>query len=428
MKPRNPRLAINGGRPVRTKPWFDNLTTGEEERHAVCEVLDSGYLSLFEGSHAPEHPFSFWGGPKVLELERNWCEYYDVKYAVSMNSATSGLYASIGALGLGYGDEVIVSPFTMSACAACTLIYGAIPIFADIELETGCLDPASVRKHISPRTRAIVVVHQFGIPADMDAIMAIAREHNIKVIEDCAQAHGARYGGRYVGTFGDIGVFSLNVNKTIQSGEGGVVVTNDEGLRYRLALIRNHGEAVVGPAGYTDITNIIGFNFRITEMQAAIANEQLKKLNMLTQIRLELVRHLQSELAGLECLGLMRRVEEGCVSTYYVFPLKYIAGKNGLSRTEFTKALEGEGVIFSEGYVKPLYFQPIYSTKNAFKYGYPFTAKENLGIRTNYYQNACPHAEQLHFKEILINEYVRPPHDVADMNEVVTAIKKILGR
>ncbi|MBT6230762.1 MAG: DegT/DnrJ/EryC1/StrS family aminotransferase, partial [Candidatus Scalindua sp.] len=239
-------LAINGGKPVRVKPWLDNFTTSEEEKQAVLRVMDSGYLSLFEGSHTPDAPFSFKGGPEVQALENEWSDYYDVKHSVSVNSATSGLYAAIGALEIGYGDEVIVSPYTMSACAIAPLIYGAIPVFADVELESGSLDPKSISERVTPRTKAILVVHQFGIPADMDAIMAIAKEHGLKVIEDCAQAHGAKYKDRYVGTIGDIGVFSLNVNKTIQTGEGGVCITNDDDLAYRLQLIRNHGEAVVG--------------------------------------------------------------------------------------------------------------------------------------------------------------------------------------
>ncbi|MFH1132658.1 MAG: DegT/DnrJ/EryC1/StrS family aminotransferase, partial [Pseudomonadota bacterium] len=266
-------LAINGGRPVRNKGWTDNFTTAEEEKRAVLRVLDSGYLSLFEGSHTPDAPFSFRGGPEVQSLETEWCTHYAVKHSVAVNSATSGLYAAIGALGIGYGDEVIVSPYTMSACALAPLIYGAIPVFADVEVDTGCLCPRSIEKLISPRTKGILVVHQFGIPADMDRIMVLARQHGIRVIEDCAQAHGALYRGKPVGTIGDIGVFSLNVNKTIQTGEGGICVTQDDDLCYRLQLIRNHGEAVVGPASYKNITNIAGFNYRMTEVVAAIARE-----------------------------------------------------------------------------------------------------------------------------------------------------------
>lgn len=427
MNLKSHKLAINGGMRVRTKLWLDNFTTGEEEKKAVCDVLDSGYLSLFEGSHKPDPPFSFWGGPKVQELEQRWHEYYGAKYAVSMNSATSCLYAAIGALDLGYGDEIIVSPYTMSACAVGTLIYGAIPIFSDVEINTGCLDPASIKNRITARTKAILVVHQFGIPADMDAIMDIAMENNLKVIEDCAQAHGAQYKGKYVGTIGDIGVFSLNVNKTIQTGEGALCVLNDENLRYRLALIRNHGEAVVGPAGYEDTTNIIGFNYRLTEMQAAIAIEQLKKLDKFNKIRMELVEQLTDGLKEIDFL-VTPSGRDGCVSTYYVYPLRFLPEIAKIKREQFVEAVNAEGIMFHQGYVNPLYLQPIYQKKNAFKYGYPFTAKENQYSKTNYHLGACPNAEKLYFEQMIINEYVRYPHSKADINDILLSIEKVAYR
>ena len=173
----NPKLAINGGNKIREKSWADNITTGEEEKIALSRVIDSGYMSLFEGSHTPDAPFSFYGGPEVQALENEWNEYYGSKYSVSVNSATSGLYMAIGALGIGYGDEVIVSPYTMSACAMAPMIYGAIPVFADVD-DMGSLDPKSIKTLVSSRTKAILVVHQFGTPAQMDEIMEIANEYN----------------------------------------------------------------------------------------------------------------------------------------------------------------------------------------------------------------------------------------------------------
>jgi perosamine synthetase len=428
------RLAVNGGTPVRTKPWLDNFTAGAEEMRAATEVIASGYLSLFEGSHAPEAPFSFWGGPRVQRLEAEWAGRYGATHAVSMNSATSGLYAAVGALGLGYGDEVIVSPYTMSACAVCALVYGAIPIFADVMPDTGSLDPGSVSAHVTSRTRAIVVVHQFGIPADMDPIMAIAHKHGLRVIEDCAQAHGALYKGCFVGTVGDIGVFSLNVNKTIQTGEGAVCLTNDDELRYRLALIRNHGEAVVGPAGYGNITNIVGFNYRMTEVAAAMASEQLKKLPALTDARLTFVRTLSEALARHEFLQVPSecphaRFREtrtcGCQATYYVYPLQYDAAAFGAPRAEFAKAIAAEGLSFGTGYVEPLYFQPLYQRKHAFKHGYPWSAPENRDSRPNYDPGACPVAERLHFERMLVNEHVRPPQTLDDVLDIARAIAKV---
>jgi dTDP-4-amino-4,6-dideoxygalactose transaminase len=420
-----PTLAINGGDPVRSKPWLDNFTTGDEEKHAVAQVLDTGYLSMFEGSFHPDPPFRFDGGPAVRRLEDLASDLLDGARVVAVNSATSGLYMAIGALGIGFGDEVIVSPYTMSACAVAPLIYGAIPVFADVE-PGGSLSAASIRSRLTPRSRAILVVHQFGIPADMNGIMAIAAEHGLKVIEDCAQAWGAAHGGRPVGTIGDIGVFSFNVNKTIQAGEGGLCVTRDAELAYRLQLIRNHGEAVVGPAGVGDITNLLGHNTRMTEVTAAIAIEQLKKLPALNRHRLELVERLSAGLSRFDFLV----PPDGCRgsgrATFYVYPLRYRAELlGGRPRSEFVAAVNAEGIRFYQGYVRPLYSQPLYQKRQAFKHGYPWTAPENRDSAPDYSPGCCPTAERLYDREMIINEHIRPPHGPDDMDDIIAAVAKV---
>ena len=419
------KLAINGGDPVRTKPWTRNITTGHEEIKLVTKVMEGGDLSLFEGSYTPTAPFSFWGGPYVQQLEKDWCKYYGTKYAVSVNSATSGLYAAIGALDIGFGDEVIVSPYTMSACASGPLVYGAIPIFADVELETGCLDPNSIEEKITPKTKAILLVHQFGIPADMDAIMEIARDHDLKVIEDCAQAHGAKYKGKYVGNFGDISVFSLNVNKTIQTGEGGVCTTNDDELRFRLAMIRNHGEVAIVGSDYTHIQNLLGFNYRLTEVNAAIGIEQFKKLDKLNNHRMKLIDYLNENLTKYDCF-ITPNGRDGCYSTYYVYPLRYLVEKGGIKREELIKMLKAEGMSFYPGYARPIYLQPCYQEKIVFKNGYPFTAPENKDIKTNYHKGSCPTCEKLYNEQMIVNGHVRYPHTIDDMDDILKAMEKVL--
>jgi perosamine synthetase len=418
----NPKLAVNGGKPVRTKKWKDNLTFGKEEQKAASDAVAAGYLSMFEGSFTPDPPMSFRGGPLVQELETRWETLYGVKHAVSMNSATSCLYAAVGALKLGYGDEVIVSPSSMSASSVVPLLYGAIPIFADIERETGALDPASIEKLITPRTKAVIVVHQYGIPADMDRIMALAKKHKFKVIEDCAQSHAAKYKGRYVGTIGDIGVFSLNVNKAIHSGEGGVCTVNDDDLNYRLQLIRNHAEAVVGPAGVADITNLIGFNYRLTEVCAAVAIKQLDRLEHINKTRIGYVQFLNEKLGKLDFLETMPGRKD-CVSTFYTWPIIYKDDVGGRSVEDFRKALNAEGMYFLAGY-KPLYLQPIYQTKTLFKHGYPWAAKENAPIKTNYAPGSCPVAERMR-TQVMIKEYVRLPNTMDDMRDIVATFEKM---
>ena len=362
-------------------------------------------------------------GFKTVEFEEEWKKYTKFPNAHLVNSATSGLYMAIGALGIGFGDEVIVSPYTMSACAMAPMIYGAIPVFADVD-DWGSLDPKSIKTLISPRTKAILVVHQFGIPAQMDEIMAIANEYDLKVIEDCAQAHGAKYKNQYVGTLGHIGVFSLNVNKTIQSGEGGVCITDDRDLRYRLALIRNHGEAVVGAAEYENITNIAGFNYRMTELQAAVCRVQLSKLDKLNTERLKLVRQLNNGLREFDFL-VVPEEKTDCESTYYVYPLKFLSETAGVSRAKFIAAINAEGINFYQGYVKPLYTQPVYQNRCLFKNGYPFSAIENKDCRMVFDLGTCPNAEKLHFEQMLINEHIRLPNTKEDISDIINAIKKL---
>lgn len=420
----SPDLAINGAAPVRTRPWLDNFTFGDEEKRAAVAAIESGYLSKFEGSFTPDPPFSFKGGPLVQALEEMWCGYYGSRHAVSVNSATSGLFAALGALGVGFGDEVIVSPSTMTACAVGPLIYGAIPVFADIEEKTGALDPVDVERRITARTKAIIVVHQYGIPADMDPLMAVARKHGVAVIEDCAQAHGAKYKGRYVGTIGDIGVFSLNVNKSIQCGEGGVCLTDDADLNYRLELIRNHAEAVVGPAAYDNILNMIGFNYRLTEIQAAIAIEQMKKLDHINAVRMNYVERLNAHIARYDFFETMPGRDDS-VSTFYTWPMIFKPEAAGVDVESFRLALNAEGMYFIRGY-RPLYNQPLYQRRLAFKHGYPWAAPENQGHSARYAAGTCPVAEKMR-ERILVNEYIRLPNSQVDLDDICAAIDKLAG-
>lgn len=419
-------LAINGGTPVRTKPWKESNALGAEEKNAVLRVMESGNLSLFQGVWNPAPPYNFLGGPEVQALEKLAKEMIGSAHVIAVNSATSGLYAAVGALGLGYGDEVIVSPFTMSACAVAPLIYGAIPVFADIERDTGCLDPLSVQQAITPRTKGIIVVHQFGIPANMDAIMKIAKKNNLKVIEDCAQAWGAKIKEQNVGTFGDIGVYSFNVHKTIQCGEGGLCVTTDDELALRLRMIRNHGEAVTEAAGYAEIGNIVGFNYRLTELQAAIAGEQLKKLPALNVKRIALVERLHAGIAKYECLSVMGPRNDD-IATYYVCPIGFDAGMAGMSRGEFVKALAAEGIPFVGGYTKALYELPIFKTRTAFTKGYPWSAPENKASAPRYEKGTCPVAEKLHGETMLMNLYLCHPQTEEDVDDIIAGINKVLG-
>ncbi len=414
------KLAINGGAPVRSTPFPQYVTIGEEEKRAVMEVLDSTVLSKFLGTWSPD----FYGGPRVQKLEREWAEYFGIHHAVSVNSATSGLYAAVGAAGIGPGDEVIVSPYTMTASATAALVYGGIPVFADIDPETFCLSPASIRERITPRTKAIIVVDIFGHPAEMNEIMQIAREHHLVVIEDAAQAPGAHYHGRNAGTLADMGVFSLNYHKTIHCGEGGVVVTNSDEFAERLQLIRNHGEVVVKKKGVTNLVNMVGFNYRMTEIEAAIASEQLKKLESLVAPRIEAAEFLTRELSGLPGLT-PPTVRPNVRHGYYIYVMKYDALATGVSREVFAKALRAEGIPLGEGYVEPIYLQPMYQQRIAFgKGGFPFTYPGYQGV-LNYEKGLCPVTERMHFKELLHGDFCHAGMMRQDLEDIVCAFRKV---
>jgi len=382
-------LAIFGGPQTIAQPVTRYNPIGREELEAVQGVMENGVLSQFLGVWSPE----FYGGPKIQELERSWEKYFDVRHAVSVNSNTSGLIAALGAIGLEPGDEVIVSPWTMSASATSILVWNAIPVFADIEEQTFNLDPISIKENLTPYTRAIMLPDIFGHPADLDEIMEIASEHNLKVIEDSAQAPGSRYNGRYTGTVADIGVFSLNYHKHIHTGEGGICVTNDVQLAERMQLIRNHAEAVVGAKGVTDLSNMIGFNFRMGEIEAAIGIEQLKKLGNLVDERIAVAESFRDGLKELDGLR-MPVVKPGATHVYYVFPLVYDETLTGVSRDNVVKALQAEGVRVTGTYCN-LHLLPIFQKKMAYgKGGYPWSAPFYHGD-VSYAKGICPVAERL---------------------------------
>lgn len=416
------RLALFGGPKVVSAPWPTANTIGPEEKQAVAEVLDSGVLSGFRGVAGPE----FLGGPTVRRLERHWADYFGVKHAVSFNSLTSGLIASIGALGIGPGDEVIVPPFTMQASATCVLMYGAVPVFADIDPETCCIDPSSIERLITSKTRAVVVVHLFGHPADMDAIMALGRQYKIKVIEDAAQAPGGRYKNQWVGGIGDIGGFSLNYHKTIHCGEGGVMVTNDDDLATRLQLIRNHGEAAVADMGIKDLVNTFGGNSRMTELEAAVANAQLSKLEGLTLPRIALAQQLDLSIEAIPAIRPLQRLDDQSRHVYYFYAMEFDEVAAGLERRQFVEAVRAEGIELRSSYIKPIYLEPLFQRRVAYKGGFPFTHGGQPG-RFDYDAGICPVTERLYEKSLIFGKFCRVPLKERHIEQVIAAFTKVLA-
>lgn len=386
------KLALLGGPPAITKPIPPYHSIGAEEVEAARKVVASGKLSEFVGAWGN----FFLGGEQVRAFEAEWSAYFDVPYSVTVNSATSGLVAAVGACGVAPGDEVIVSPFTMTASASCVRVYGATPVFADVDPDLFTLSPESIERCITPRTKAIIVVDLAGQAADMDEIMAIARPRGIRVIEDAAQAPGARYGKGWAGTVADIGVFSLNYHKTIHTGEGGVCCTHDRDLATRLQLIRNHGEAVVEDMGLKlRPEEILGFNFRLGEIEAAIGREQLRKLDRLTKPRIEVARELDRRLGKLQGLT-VPKIGRDRTHVYYIYMLKLDESAAGITRRQLSRALEAEGVPNEEGYCRPLYLQPLYRAD------WPGKGERFYGA------GLCPVTERLYARELI---YISHLHD-----------------
>jgi dTDP-4-amino-4,6-dideoxygalactose transaminase len=406
---------------IRIKPFPPYNPIGEEEALAAAKVVRSGMLSDYVGRDCDK----FLGGKQVREFERQWAAYHQVKHAVSFNTATSALIAALGASGILPGDEVVVIGYSMCISATAPLFYDAIPVFADIEEDFFCMDPKSLARKITPRTRAVLSVDLFGQSADMQGINEIARKHDLKVICDSSHVPGCAYNGGYAGTFGDIGVYSLNQHKIIHCGEGGVAVTNDDDLALRLQLIRNHGEAVVGDMGYRNLTNMVGGNYRLPEMEAAIAAEQLNKLPSLLSQRIELANYLTEQLSKLEFLT-PPEIRSGSDHVFYLYPIKFHEEIAGISRELFVQNINELGIPlyrFAAGYIKPLYLEPVFAQKEAFKGGYPYRLLPH-DEQPDYGKGACPVTEKLYEKELLVTAYTYPPLTKDDMDDIVRAFTR----
>jgi len=416
----NHKLALFGGSKAINREFRPYNSIGLEEINAAKGVVESGVLSQFLGAWHED----FYGGPKVLEFEAACRAYFGVKHAITVNSWTSGLISAVGAIGVEPGEEVIVSPWTMCASATAILHWNAIPVFVDIDPQTFCLDIDLIEANISPKTRAIMAVDIFGHSSDIHAINMVAKKHNLKVISDTAQAPSALVNGKYAGTLADIGGFSLNYHKHIHTGEGGILVTNDDILAERLHLIRNHAEAVVGPKGVKNISNMIGFNFRLGEIECAIGIEQLKKLKCIVGLQQNIALKLSLGLSSLKGLQIPV-VKDGFTHAYYVYPLIIDTQLIGVSRNRIVEALESEGIPgLMQGYANlhllPMYQQKIAYGSNGFPWNSPYCIRD-----ISYSKGICPVAEQLHDETFL--GFLMCLYDLGDkdIDDIILAFYKV---
>jgi dTDP-4-amino-4,6-dideoxygalactose transaminase len=413
------RLALLGGPKTIQQVFPKYNPIGLEELAAAKQVIESGVLSQFLGAWHED----FYGGPKVRQFEKQAADYFGVKHAVTVNSWTSGLVAAVGAIGIEPGDEVITTPWTMSATATAILHWNAIPVFADIDPDTYNLNPQSIEANITPYTKAIVVADIFGQSADMEEIMAIAQRYGLKVISDSAQAPGAFYKGRYAGTCAHIGGYSLNYHKHIHTGEGGILVTDDDDLAERLQLIRNHAEVVVGGKGVSNLVNMVGHNFRLGEIECAIGLEQLKKLSGLVASRQQLAEALTDGLQGLPGLH-TPVIGSDRTHVYYVYPMQLDTHLLGVSRDRICDALNAEGVGVSRRY-QNIHLLPVYQRKIAFgSHGFPWSS-DVCRREVSYEKGICPVAERLNDASYLGFGLCVHDLDLDNVAGIVSAFRKV---
>jgi dTDP-4-amino-4,6-dideoxygalactose transaminase len=335
------KLALDGGTPVRTKAFPVWPIWSERDEAAVLEVLRSGKW----GSHASTG--------KVVEFCEKFAAFQDAKYGVAVTNGTVALEVALRAVGVEPLDEVILPPYTFVASATAILAIGAIPVFCDVLPDTYLIDAADAERKITPRTKAILPVHIAGQPADMDAVLDVARRHNLRVVEDSAQAHGASWRGTKVGAIGDMGTFSFQASKNLNSGEGGIVLSNNQELAELAWSGANVGRVRAG--GWYQHENM-GWNLRLTEFQGALLLSQFEKVPAEFEKREKSARYLDRELGEIPGLTPQARDERVTGHAHHLYVFSYDKTYfGGRERKWFLDAMAAEGIPCSAGYHTPLY-------------------------------------------------------------------------
>ena len=392
------KLAINGGYPERKgKIFYGRQWIDDQDVQAVSAVLRSDFITC---------------GPKVDEMERMIAEYTGAKYAVAVSNGTAALHCACIAAGVGPGDEVITTPLTFAASANCALYCGAIPVFADVNPKTYNIDPESIRQRINEKTKAVVAVDYTGQAVEHVEIRKICEEHHLIFIEDAAHAIATKYDGKQVGSLADMTTFSFHPVKTITGGEGGAITTNNEEFYKKLVLAHTHGitrnkdlmevDTPEGPWYYEEVS--LGFNYRITDFQAALITSQMQKLDMFVSRRKEIVKRYNEAFSEIPEIILQKEIPQSDTCRHlYIIRLN----RDGLSctRKEFYDAMSAENVQCQIHYI-PVYWFPVY---------------KKLG----YERGLCPVAEDIY--ESIMSIPLYPKMTDQDVDDVIHAVKKVVA-
>ncbi len=391
------KLAVFGGFPVRNdKIFYGKQTISEEDIQAVSDVLRGPFITQ---------------GPFVDQFEQDLCDYTGAKYAVCASNGTAALHIACLAAGITQGDEVITTPITFAASANCVLYCGATPVFADINPKTYNIDPESIEKYVTPKTKAIIAVDFTGQPVEIQKIRDICDKHGLIFIQDAAHSIGSAYNGVKIGNHADMTTFSFHPVKTITGGEGGAVLTNNSNFFEKLALFRTHGITKMskfmknkneGPWYYEQIE--LGYNYRLTDFQAALLSSQLKRLDEFKEKRTAIVEKYNKAFSIIPELFIQEEIK-GTDSCKHLYILNLHLEKLACTRLEFFNALSAENIQPQVHYI-PVYYMPYY---------------EELG----YKKGICPNAE--HYYERVLSLPLYPSLTEQDTDDVISAVKKVIN-
>lgn len=402
------KLAIHGGTPVKTTPYGTGMRFGKEELAYLEEALNQN--TLF-----------YWFGNLTKRFTKKFAEMYGKDYCVATSSGTSAIHVALGACGVGPGDEVITAPITDMGSVIGILFQNAIPVFADLDPHTYNMTAESIEAKITDRTKAILVVHLAGNPAEMDKIMEVARKHNVYVIEDCAQAYCCTYKGQLCGTFGDIGCFSLNDFKHISAGDGGMIIMNDRKLYETAHMFADKNFNRIG----TDVKKNVPYlapNYRMSELCGAVGLAQLEKVEDICAKRHVYGDRLNAAIDGIPGLYI-HKVLPDAECSWWFYLLRINAEEYGATREEFAEALRAEGITASAGYIPSCVYQyDLFKNRNAYPgTHYPFDGTHGNPIE--YKDGDCPNAEAILATcvKLLINEF----HTEQDLQDTIEAIHKV---
>lgn len=419
-------LAINGGEPlvapgaIKPWPWIT-----QQDRDAVMKALDTAVLWGVDDTRVPN----------VCALEKGWAKYVGTEYCIGANSGTAALHMAVSACGIGPGDEVIVPAFTFTASASCVLHHNGIPIFVDVE-PGGCnIDPTKIEEKINDHTKAIVAVDLLGLPADMDPINEIAQRHNLVVIEDTSQAHGATYKGKKVGSLADIGAGSIQASKLLPAGgEAGLITTNSKEYFDKAALVRTFGEQAVAPGmprEYNAMT--MGWNYRMCELVGAVAYSQFTRFDDLLQGRQNNCKYLSERIKDLPGIELLATADHSTCA-YFMFTLLADAEQIApdVEPTHVTAALmqmmNAEGVPLIRWLMMPVPSQQMFQDKHGYGKGCPWTcgfARKDI----DYAADTFPVTERLIARALYMGHEgggIAPPNDESLMDLYASAFEKVL--